>query len=88
MDSIAKFSKAFNYTGKAIDANDAYDVFVVELPNAIRTQNFRPLFVKIETHGAGMAATALTAFAYGVILDTPLGIFGFAIIMTLGQRAG
>ncbi|MCS4320746.1 type II secretory pathway component PulJ [Serratia sp. BIGb0234] len=78
--NLAKFSKAFNYTGKVIDA---YDVFVVELPKAIRTQNFRPLFVKIETIGAGMAATALTAFAYSVILGTPLGIFGFAIIMTL-----
>lgn len=78
--NLAKFSKAFNYTGKAIEA---YDVFVVELPKAIRTQNFRPLFVKIETLGAGMAATALTAFAYSVILGTPLGIFGFAIIMTL-----
>ncbi|WP_237730416.1 colicin-like pore-forming protein [Serratia marcescens] len=78
--NLAKFSKAFYYTGKAIDA---YDVFVVELPKAIQTQNFRPLFVKIETIGAGMAATALTAFAYSVILGTPLGIFGFAIIMTL-----
>ncbi|WP_413508572.1 colicin-like pore-forming protein [Serratia proteamaculans] len=78
--NLAKFSKAFNYTGKVIDA---YDVFVVELPKAIRTQNFRPLFVKIETIGAGMAATALTAFAYSVMLGTPLGIFGFAIIMTL-----
>ncbi len=78
--NLAKFSKAFNYTGKAIDA---YDVFVVELPKAIRTQNFRPLFVKVETLGAGMAATALTAFAFSVMLGTPLGLFGFAIIMTV-----
>ncbi|MGP0978949.1 colicin-like pore-forming protein [Serratia sp. CY68758] len=78
--NLAKFSKAFNYTGKAIDA---YDVFVVELPKAIRTQNFRPLFVKIETLGAGMAATTLTAFAFSVMLGTPLDLFGFAIIMTV-----
>lgn len=78
--NLAKFSKAFNYTGKAIDF---YDIFIVELPKAIRTQNFRAFFVKLETIGAGMAATALTAFAYSIILGTPLGLFGFAIMMTL-----
>lgn len=78
--NLKNFSKAFGYTGKAIDF---YDIFLVELPKAIESQNFRPFFVKLETYGAGMAATALTAFSYSIILGTPLGIFGYALMMTL-----
>ncbi|MFD1802688.1 colicin-like pore-forming protein [Mixta tenebrionis] len=78
--NLKNFSKAFGYTGKAIDF---YDIFIVELPKAVESQNFRPFLVKMETYGAGMAATALTAFSYSIMLGTPLGIFGYALMMTL-----
>lgn len=77
--NFARFSKAFYYTVKGIDAYDLY----IEFKKGCDTDNWRPFFVKIETIGAGMAASALTAFAYSILLGTPMGILGFALIMTL-----
>lgn len=78
--SFAKFSKAFGYTGKVVDA---YDIFMVELPKAVKDDNWRPFFVKVESIFAGSVATAITAFAYSIILGTPIGILGFALIIAL-----
>lgn len=77
--SLAKFSKAFNFVGLSIDV---YDV-VVELNNAIKTQNWRPLFVKLESLAVGRSASAITAFAFSLITGTAMGVFGFALIMAL-----
>ncbi|CAI1913151.1 Colicin-Ia [Serratia marcescens] len=77
--NFAKFSKAFKYIGNTIDVYDT----AMELKKAVETDNWRPFFVKLESLAAGRAATAITAFAYSIILGTPLGIFGFAIMMTL-----
>ncbi|CAI2539790.1 colicin-like pore-forming protein [Serratia liquefaciens] len=77
--NLAKFSKAFFVTSKGIDAYDLYN----EFQKGYKTNNWRPFFVKTESIYAGAAATALTAFAYSIILGTPLGILGYAIIMTL-----
>ncbi len=78
--NLAKFSKAFGHTGKIING---YEVFVVELPKAIKSNDWRPFFVKVESIFAGMVATAITAYAFSIILGTPIGILGFALIMTL-----
>nr|WP_286009847.1 colicin-like pore-forming protein [Escherichia coli] len=40
-----------------------------------------PFFVKLESLAAGRAASAVTAWAFSVMLGTPVGILGFAIIM-------
>ncbi|WP_226908999.1 colicin-like pore-forming protein [Serratia marcescens] len=77
--SLAKFSKAFNYIGKTIDRYDT----VVAIGKAIETNNWRPVFIQIEALAAGRAATALTAFSFSIILGTPMGFLGFAIITTL-----
>lgn len=39
------------------------------------------IFVKLESLAAGRAASAVTAWAFSVMLGTPVGILGFAIIM-------
>ncbi|ROP59156.1 colicin pore forming domain-containing protein [Enterobacter sp. BIGb0383] len=77
--NFARFSKAFKYVGNTIDVYDT----AMELKKAVETDNWRPFFVKLESLAAGRAATAITAFSYSIILGTPLGIFGFAIMMTL-----
>lgn len=77
--SLAKFSKAFNYVGWTIVGYDT----VKEIEKALESNNWRPVFVKLESLAAGRAATALTAFAFSIILGAPLGILGFAIMMTL-----
>lgn len=76
--NIAKFSKGLGYVGKAIDR---YELLFVELPKAVKTGNWRPFFVKVETIGAGMAASALTAFTFAVLLGNPVGLLGYALIM-------
>ncbi|QUG75090.1 colicin [Erwinia sp. E602] len=73
------FSTAFKYIGNTVDV---YDV-AMELKKSIETGVWRPFFVKLESLAAGRAATALTAFAFSLIAGAPLGILGFALIMTL-----
>jgi hypothetical protein len=77
--NMAKFSKSFFVTGILIDANDLR----IELQKAIETEQWRPFFVKIETLLAGAGATALTAWAFSMILGAPLGIVGFALVIAI-----
>ncbi|HGM5489437.1 TPA: colicin-like pore-forming protein [Serratia fonticola] len=77
--SLAKFSKAFNYVGWTVVGYDT----VKEIEKALDSNNWRPVFVKLESLAAGRAASAITAFAFSVILGSPLGILGYVIIMTL-----
>ncbi|EML4853722.1 hypothetical protein RS414_003633 [Morganella morganii] len=74
------FSKGMGYVGPAIDG---YDLFFVELPKAIESDNWRPFFVKAETVGAGIGATALTTFAFSALAANPIGLIGFALIMAV-----
>lgn len=53
----------------------------LELKKAIETDNYRSFFVKATSLLAGYEAGLLTAWAFSIILGTPLGILGFAIIM-------
>jgi len=77
---LKRFSTGMGVVGKIVDG---YDLLIMQLPNSIRTNNWRPFFVKVESLLAGAAATAVTAFAFSIILGTPLGLLGFALIMTL-----
>lgn len=77
--NFAKFSKAFKFVGNSVDV---YDV-AVEFQKATDTNNYRPFFIKLETLAAGRVATAITAFAFSLIVGTPMGILGFALIMTV-----
>lgn len=78
--NLVKFSKAFGYTSKLIDA---YDVVFEEVPKAVKSGNYRPLFVKMESIFAGSAASALAAWSYAIILGTPMGIVGFALMLAI-----
>ncbi|EDF0855085.1 hypothetical protein BZ419_22545 [Salmonella enterica subsp. enterica serovar Enteritidis] len=78
--NFKRFSKGMGYVGPAIDG---YDLLFAELPKAIESDNWRPFFVKAETIGAGFAATALTAFAFSVLVINPIGLIGYALIMAV-----
>ena len=81
VDDIAKnfkrFSKAMKYTSATIDFADC----IIELKKAIRTDNWRPFFVKTETIVAGIAATAVAGFAFSIVLGGPVGVLGYGLIM-------
>ncbi|EPI5424792.1 colicin FY [Yersinia enterocolitica] len=77
--NLAKFSKAFNYVGKTIDRYDT----LKEIQKALETNNWRPVFVQLESLAVGRAAGAITAFAFSIIIGAPLGILGVALIMAL-----
>ncbi|HDL7813838.1 TPA: hypothetical protein PXP47_003885 [Yersinia enterocolitica] len=77
--NLAKFSKAFGLVAKAIDGVD----LAIEFKKAVRTDIWRPFFVKLETLAAGAGATALVAFAFAVLTATPLGIVGFGLLIAI-----
>lgn len=71
------FSKAFGFVSKTVDRYD----LAVELKKSIETDNWRPFFLKMESLAAGRAASAITAWTFAVMLGTPVGVLGYAIIM-------
>ncbi|ELY5259882.1 TPA: colicin-like pore-forming protein [Yersinia enterocolitica] len=77
--NLAKFSKALGVTSKVIDGID----IVVEFKKAVRTDIWRPFFVKLETLAAGAGASWLVAFAFAVLTATPLGIVGFGFLIAI-----
>lgn len=74
---LASYNKALGYYGKV---TDLYDI-TQELIKAVETNSWRSFFVKVETLAVGKVATAVTAFAFSMLIGVPLGIIGFAIIM-------
>lgn len=78
-NSLAKYSKAFGYLGNAIDLTD----ILVELKNAFTTDNWRPVFVKLEIITANRAAVAISAIVFSVITGVPMGIVGFGVLVAL-----
>lgn len=76
--NLKMFGKAFGLVDKTIDGYD----LVTELKKSIETKNWRPFFVKAESIFAGLGASWLTAWAFSIILATPLGVVTFAVIMT------
>lgn len=78
-NSLAKYSKAFGYLGNAIDLAD----ILVELKNALTTDNWRPVFVKLEIITANRAAVAISAIVFSIITGVPMGIVGFGVLVAL-----
>lgn len=81
--SAAKFSKGFGYVGPAMDAKDAY----IEFGKSQASGDWKPFFVKLETIGLGLAATALVGAMFGFAAVTPVGILGFAALMAVTGAA-
>lgn len=71
------YSKAFGFVSKGSEIIDA----VTELNNAIKTDNWRPFFVKMESLIAGKVASAVTAWTFALMIGAPMSILGYAIIM-------
>lgn len=78
-EQLAKYSKGLGYYGKLADSYD----LLQEVIKAFETDQWRPVFVKIETLTAGKVATGLVAFSFTLITGVPLGIVSFALLMAL-----
>lgn len=77
--NLAKFSKGLAGVSYFIDGMGLVNEFI----NSNKTGNWKTFFVKAEVLGAGMAASALVAFAFAALTASPLGILGFSLIMFL-----
>jgi hypothetical protein len=77
--NLAKFAKAFGVVGAAID----YGELVNEVKKGFATGEWKGAILKAESLVAGKLASFLVAFTFGVMTASPLGILGFAVLMTL-----
>lgn len=75
--NLSKFSKGLGQLNYAISAAELLNEFT----KAVKTGNWRPFFVKGTSIAAGMAAVALTAFAFSLIIGGAVGILGYALII-------
>lgn len=75
--NLKKFSNSMLYVSKFIDAADLFN----ELLKAVKTDNWRPFFVKVETLVAGAGATAIVGFTFSVLFGGPVGILGYGLII-------
>ncbi|EHR8043943.1 colicin [Escherichia coli] len=57
--------------------------WITEFGKAVRTDNWRPFFVKTETIRAGNAATALVALVFSILTGSTLGIIGYGLLMAV-----
>lgn len=78
-DNLIKFSKGLGLTSKLIDRGEV----VMEIIKALRTDNWEPVFIKLEKLAAGKVAASAVAFAFAVLTATPIGIIGYAFLMVL-----
>ncbi|WP_311747413.1 colicin-like pore-forming protein [Proteus columbae] len=75
--NLKKFSNSMLYVSRFIDAADLFN----ELLKAVKTDNWRPFFVKVETLVAGAGATAIVGFTFSVLFGGPIGILGYGLII-------
>lgn len=77
--NLNRFSRGLGYAGKFTSLAD----WITEFGKAVRTENWRPLFVKTETIIAGNAATALVALVFSILTGSALGIIGYGLLMAV-----
>jgi len=71
------FGKGFGLVGISMDLYDLGQ----SLQTSIKTNNWRPFFVKATAMLLAQDASILTAWAFSAMLGLPLGIVGYALIM-------
>lgn len=72
-----KLGRSMGYAGYAVYVHQLYS----EMKEAIRTNNWRPFYVKAETILVGMGAGAVCGLALSFLIGGPLGIVAFGFIM-------
>ncbi|MGJ7066508.1 colicin-like pore-forming protein [Morganella morganii] len=72
-----KLGRSMGYAGYTVYVHQLYS----EMKEAIRTNNWRPFFVKAETILAGMGAGAVCGLALSFLTGGPLSIIAFGFIM-------
>lgn len=75
--AAAKFGKSLGYVGHIMNAKDSF----IEFQKAMKSDNWKPFFVKAEAIALGMAATYLVTITFGFIAVTPMGILVFAFLV-------
>ena len=76
-NNFKQFSRGMGVLGHTINAFD----WIGELIKAVKTDNWRPFFVKTEVIAAGNAATIVVAFVFSILLGNPVGLLGYGLIM-------
>lgn len=76
---MGKFAKGFGLTSTAIDWYDLY----AEIKVGFKTGEWKGAILQAEGLVAGKFASALVAFTFSLILATPMGVVGYAVLMTV-----
>ncbi|MBM7341056.1 colicin-like pore-forming protein [Pantoea coffeiphila] len=71
------FSKVLGSVSKNIDRLS----IVREMSNSVKTGNWQPTFIRIETILAGAGAAELVALVFSAMAVTPMGIVAFALLL-------
>ena len=74
---LTTFSKAFGLASKAVDGVSVFN----EYRQAVKTGNWSPFFMKIESLLAGAAALHLVSLVFSGMAVTPMGLLAFALLL-------
>lgn len=77
--NLKSFSTAFTFIGYGRNAPD----ITPSLVSGIKTGDFKPFFLKVETLLAGYYASEGVAFIFAVLTGSGLGIFAFGLLLAL-----
>ncbi|WP_082132636.1 colicin-like pore-forming protein [Enterobacter genomosp. O] len=81
--TLAQYSKVFGVISYSINGLSLYDAY----SKAVKTGQWSGFYSEVEKQLAGMVAAELTAFVFGVMATTSMGILGFGLIMLLVAAA-
>ena len=83
---MLKLLNGISYSNDCLMPEIKFTIFadwITEFGKAVRTDNWRPFFVKTETIIAGNAATALVALVFSILTGSALGIIGYGLLMAV-----
>ena len=83
---MLKLLNGISYSNDCLMPEIRFTIFadwITEFGKAVRTDNWRPFFVKTETIIAGNAATALVALVFSILTGSTLGIIGYGLLMAV-----